>query len=100
MFIYHGTPDGINSKCQLRINQNETFQFEMKPQHCLTLLHLVWLDTISVLCALLESINQMLLELTRDIEGYGKLRKLLRHSRLDSHVDQTRYTATDRQSRQ
>ena len=25
------------------------------------------------------------------IEGYKKLRRLLRHSRLDGHVDQTRY---------
>ena len=32
-------------------------------------------------------------------EGYRKLRRLLRHSRLNRHVDQTRYTAIGKHSR-
>ena len=39
---------------------------EMKPQHCLILLHLAWFNmTNSVLCILLESIDLMFLKLTR-----------------------------------
>ena len=39
---------------------------EMKPQHFLILLHLAWLDTTNfVLYVLLESIDLMLLKLTR-----------------------------------
>ena len=50
---------------------------------------------------LLESINLILLKLTRwtYIEGYRKLRMALRNSRLDRHVQQTRHTAIGKYSR-
>ena len=42
------------------------FWLKLKPQHCLILLHLTWLNTTnSVLYVLLESINLMMLKLTR-----------------------------------
>ena len=57
----------IVNVCSILLNQLKwDFCLEMKPQHCLNLLHLTWLDTTNfVLYGLLESIDLMLLKLTR-----------------------------------
>ena len=66
-FIAHH--HGANSEHQLNticIDQNRVFQLNIKPQCCLILLHLAWLDTTnSMLYVLLENIDLILPKLTR-----------------------------------
>ena len=86
-FIVHH--HGANSEPQLNtvgINKIRAFQLEIKPQHCLILLHLVWLDTILTVCSIREYQSNVAENHHAGIEGYRKLRRLHWHSRLDSHV--------------
>ena len=81
--------------------QKRAYCLQIKPQCCLIILNLPWLDTTnSMVYVLLESIDLMLLKLTRvGIKGHRKLRMVLRHSRLDRHVHQTKDTAIGKYSR-
>ena len=80
---------GTNSKCLLySLNRSKRGFFLQIKQHWCLFINLAWLDAMNfVVYVLLESIDLMLLKLTiGEHRGYRKLRVVLRHSRLDTHI--------------
>ena len=81
--------------------QKGAFRLQMKPQCCLILLNLAWLDNNKFhgVCFIREYQSNVAETYYLGIEDYRKLRMVLTHSRLNRHVYQTRHTAIGKYSR-